>query len=63
MTNIPKEILDILACPICKNGIRVEDDKLVCDHCRKIYPIIKQKPSEEKEFDTPVLLIEKAEDF
>ena len=61
MTNIPKRILDILACPICKKGISVEEDKIVCDSCRKKYPIMKQQG--EREFDTPVMLIEKAEDF
>ena len=33
---IKKELLDILACPKCKQPVRLTDDNsgLVCDHCR-----------------------------
>ena len=36
---IDKELLDIPACPICKNEIHLEDDKLICRKCHKYYPI------------------------
>ena len=52
---IDKELLDILACPKCKGDIRLEgEDKLVCDTCKKYYPI--------KE-DIPVMLIDEAVDY
>ena len=52
---ISKELLDILACPACdeRPPVRLSDDRqfLVCDQCRRHYPI--------KE-DIPVMLIEEA---
>lgn len=41
---ISKELLDILACPVCKKGIELIEHKagehgLKCDDCKKIYPI------------------------
>ena len=52
---IDKELLDILACPKCKGDIRLEDDdKLVCDVCKKYYPI--------KE-GIPVMMIDEAVDY
>ena len=52
---IDKELLDILACPKCKGDIRLEgEDKLVCDACKKYYPI--------KE-GIPVMMIDEAVDY
>ena len=52
---IDKELLDILACPKCKGDIRLEgEDKLVCDTCKKDYPI--------KE-SIPVMMIDEAVDY
>lgn len=50
---ISKELLDILACPKCKNAVYLTDsgDGLVCDTCRLIYAI---------KDDIPVMLIEEA---
>ena len=51
---IPKELFDILACPICRADLHYTKDKkgLLCVKCSKKYPI--------KE-GIPVLLSEKAE--
>ena len=36
---IDPDLLDILACPVCKVKVRLEGDGLVCDDCRRRYPI------------------------
>ncbi len=48
-----KEVLDMLACPKCKNGIKIDDKQtfFICDSCNVKYPI---------EDGIPELLIEKA---
>ena len=50
---ISKDLLDILACPKCKGGIRLNDagDGLICDACRLRYEI---------RDDIPIMLIEEA---
>ena len=50
---ISQELLDILACPKCKGGIRLTDTKdgLICDECRLLYEI---------KDDIPVMLIDEA---
>ena len=37
---IKKELLDILACPVCKTAVRLEGSTLVCDRCKRVYPIV-----------------------
>jgi len=49
---ISKELLDILACPLCKTEIRLEHDRIVCTKCGRRYPI---------KDDIPIMLIEEAE--
>lgn len=49
---INKELLDILACPVCKEGVVLESEKIVCPKCRRRYPI---------KDDIPVMLIDEAE--
>ena len=49
---ISKELLDILACPLCKADVRLENDRIVCTKCGRRYPI--------KE-EMPVMLIDEAE--
>ena len=49
---IDKELLDILACPLCKEEVKLEDDKIVCAKCGRRYPI---------KDDIPIMLIEEAE--
>ena len=38
---IPKELFDILACPLCKAGLKYnkEKTKLECSKCKKEYDI------------------------
>lgn len=49
---IDKELLDILACPLCKEEIRLENDRIVCTKCGRRYPI---------RDDIPIMLIDEAE--
>jgi len=50
---IKKELLDILACPKCKNPVRLAEsqDALICDQCRLLYEIRN---------DIPIMLIDEA---
>ncbi|MDQ7031961.1 MAG: Trm112 family protein [Desulfonauticus sp.] len=54
--SISKELLDILACPKCKNNLKLteKENGLVCEKCKKVYPI---------QDDIPILLIEEAIDL
>ena len=36
---IDKELLEILACPVCKASVKLEKDKIVCTKCGRKYPI------------------------
>jgi hypothetical protein len=36
---IDKELLEILACPLCKTEVRLEAERLVCTKCGRRYPI------------------------
>lgn len=49
---ISEELLKILACPVCKTDVILNNNKLVCTKCARKYPI---KDS------IPVMLIEEAE--
>ncbi len=49
---ISDELLEILACPVCKTSVRLENDKLVCDTCGRRYRI---------EDGIPIMLIDEAE--
>ncbi|RMH51960.1 MAG: Trm112 family protein [Zetaproteobacteria bacterium] len=51
---IDEDLLKILACPKCKQSVHYNDnqDGLVCDACRLVYPI---------RDDIPVMLIDEAE--
>jgi LSD1 subclass zinc finger protein len=50
---IPKELLAILVCPVCKNPLKLVADSsgLKCDACKRVYPI---------RDDIPVMLPEEA---
>ena len=47
-----KELLKILACPVCKAGVKEQEGKIVCTICGRKYPI--------KE-GIPIMLVEEAE--
>ena len=51
---IDKELLDILACPVCKSEIYLKGDRLICKKCCKYYPI---------RDGIPVMLINEAKDL
>lgn len=50
---ISKELLEILACPLCKEEVRLTGDGngLKCVKCHRVYPIRE---------DIPVMLIDEA---
>ena len=49
---IDKELLDILACPLCKTDVKLEGDRIVCTKCFRRYPV---------KDDIPIMLIDEAE--
>ncbi len=50
--SVPKELLDILVCPVDKAKVNPEGDKLVCEQCGRAYPVRK---------GIPIMLEEEAE--
>ena len=36
---INAELLKILACPVCKKGVREEGNEIVCTDCGRRYPV------------------------
>lgn len=50
---IDEKLLEILACPACKEPIELREEKIVCTGCGKRYPI---------RDGIPIMLIEEAED-
>ena len=49
---IDKELLEILACPVCKTQVTQEEDSLVCTECGRRYPI---------RDGIPIMLVDEAE--
>ncbi len=49
---VDKELLNILACPLCKKDVALEKGKIVCTGCGLRYPI---------KDGIPIMLIEEAE--
>jgi len=51
--SIPKELLDILVCPVCKTSVKMTagNNGLKCETCRRVYPV---------RDDIPVMLPEEA---
>ncbi len=50
---IPKDLLDILVCPVCKKPLVLKEngESLKCGQCRRVYPI---------QDDIPILLVDAA---
>ena len=50
---IPKDLLDILVCPVCKKALVLKEngESLKCGQCRRVYPI---------QDDIPILLVDAA---
>jgi uncharacterized protein len=36
---LPKQLLDILVCPVDKAKVQPEGDRLVCEECGRAYPV------------------------
>jgi uncharacterized protein YbaR (Trm112 family) len=49
---LDEEFLSLLACPVCKTGVRREGEQLICDTCGRRYPI---------RDGIPVMLVDEAE--
>lgn len=49
---ISEELLEILACPLCKGKVILHEEKIVCAKCAKKYPV---------KDGIPIMLIEEAE--
>jgi uncharacterized protein YbaR (Trm112 family) len=47
-----EELLKILACPVCKSGIELKEEKIVCVKCGRKYPVRE---------GIPIMLAEEAE--
>lgn len=43
-SEIDPELLEILACPMCKQRVRLEGKELVCTSCGRRYPIVNGIP-------------------
>jgi hypothetical protein len=38
--SISRELLEILACPVCKRDVELKGNQLVCVGCGRRYPIV-----------------------
>lgn len=36
---VPRELLEILVCPVDKAKVNLEGDRLVCESCGRAYPV------------------------
>lgn len=50
--SVPKDLMDILACPKCKGDVQEKDMFIVCKKCKLAYPVL--------DGDVPDMLIEDA---
>jgi len=50
---IPRDLLEMLVCPVCKEKVDLKDDGsgLKCGKCRRVYPI---------QDDIPIMLVDSA---
>ena len=48
---LDKELLEVLACPVCKVSVELDGDWLVCSECARRYPV---------RDGIPVMLVEEA---
>lgn len=42
---VSPELLKILACPVCKRGVKLKGEGLVCVGCGQRYPIVNGIPN------------------
>ena len=50
--SVPKDLMEILACPKCKGGVKERDMFIVCENCKLAYPVLDE--------DVPDMLIDDA---
>ncbi|MBN3039985.1 MAG: Trm112 family protein [Candidatus Omnitrophica bacterium] len=50
---IDDDLLKILACPACKSEVMYSDDKIICKHCHRKYPI---------KDGIPIMLVEESQE-
>jgi len=41
---IDAKLLDLLSCPACQGDVKLQDNKIVCVKCQRIYPIVDGVP-------------------
>lgn len=51
---ISQELLEVLACPVCKKSVQLKEDKLICSQCRLAFPIKDDIPVMIKEQALPI---------
>jgi len=51
---VDKKLLEILACPVCKEPVEEKDDWILCAKCNKRYPV---------RDNIPIMLVDEAEDI
>jgi len=37
---VPKDLMQILACPKCKSEVKENEMFIVCNHCKLAYPVL-----------------------
>jgi uncharacterized protein YbaR (Trm112 family) len=42
--SVPKDLLEILACPKCKGEIKEIGMFIVCENCKLAYPVLEEVP-------------------
>lgn len=59
---IHPDLLEILACPLCKTPVEVVKDGagLRCAQCKRVYPVQRAEAGQEGHFDIPIMLPEEA---
>jgi uncharacterized protein YbaR (Trm112 family) len=50
--SVPKDLMEILACPKCKGDVREKSMFIICESCRLAYPVL--------DGDVPDMLIDDA---
>ena len=48
---ISKQLLEVLACPVCKQSVQLKEDRLICQQCKLAFLI---------KGDIPVMIKEQA---
>jgi uncharacterized protein YbaR (Trm112 family) len=49
---VPKDLMEILACPKCKGDVKEKNMFIICENCKLAYPVLDE--------DVPDMLIDDA---